>query len=114
MGAGMMDKYDILRAYETHESVRKTARVLGLSYQTVRRVLMDAGVGCSEQGARIRSMMADGQTAAQIASGTGMRASTVQGYMPYTRGPYAVGEKTYNAQYIAAWRARRRANGKQG
>lgn len=56
-----MDQYSkILIAYRQHKSLRATAKSLDISCQTVRRVLITAGLYTSPRVERIRELSADG------------------------------------------------------
>ena len=56
-----MDQYSkIPTAYRQHKSLRATAKSLDISYQTVRRVLIAAGLYTSPRVERIRELSAAG------------------------------------------------------
>ncbi len=56
-----MDQYSkILIAYRQHKSLRATAKSLDISYQTVRRVLVTAGLYTLPRVERIRELSAAG------------------------------------------------------
>lgn len=56
-----MDQYSkILTAYRQHKPLRATAKSLDISYQTVRRVLITAGLYTSPRVERIRELSAAG------------------------------------------------------
>lgn len=56
-----MDQYSkILTAYRQHKPLRATAKLLDISYQTVRRVLITAGLYTSPRVERIRELSAAG------------------------------------------------------
>ena len=56
-----MDQYSkILTAYRQHKSLRATAKSLDISCQTVRRVLITAGLYTSPRVERIRELAAAG------------------------------------------------------
>lgn len=103
----MPDMMDVLNAWGRTGSIRATADSVGLSTQTVRRVLLDEGIDCSPYAYAIRARLNNGESAETIAKEFGIKEKTVETYRPYSRGSYAVGERTMNAQRIAEWRRRR-------
>ena len=106
----MIDKQDVLSIWHETRSLRRTAATLGLSTQTVRRILLDAGEACAEEATNIRLRLDAGETPEAIASALGVTVKTVRAYCPYQRGSYAVGEKTEEALKVASWRERKKRN----
>lgn len=104
----MIDKQDVLSVWQETRSIRRTAATLGLSTQTVRRILLDAGEACTEEATNIQLRLDAGETPEAIASALGVTVKTVRAYCPYQRGSYAVGEKTEGALKVASWRERKR------
>lgn len=100
----MYTENDIVTLYKKYGSIKSTARESGLSTSTVRKILIHNHIQCSERQAQIEQMLSSGKSVAQIAQTLHIKEKTVRNFMPYSRRSYAVGEKTENAQRIAASR----------
>lgn len=111
MSNGRVSHEDVADAWENTHSIRKTSKNLGISTHTVRRILLDAGIDCSQRATSIREQLEGGENPEHIASVLGMKVKTLKGYLPYSRGSYAVGERTANARRIAAWRDKKKYTG---
>lgn len=98
---------DIVRLYHDTESIKAVSRETGISEQTIRRVLILTGEYSSARSAEISTLYDHGLSIDDIAAELGISKKTVLAYIPYTRNPYATGEKTDNAKKIKMWRNRR-------
>jgi len=99
----------IIRLYDQGESIRRISSVTGICTATIRRILITHGVtlrGCPQADA-IASLHCQGMDVQQIADALKITPKTVRAYLPYTKGTY-VGDKSTNAQRIAACRARKK------
>lgn len=104
-----MDVKAVVKTYQMLLSIKATARHCHLSEQAVRRILITEGAYVSDRSARIADMLERGMTVEEIAAAVGIKPKTIiSSYTPYTKGPYAVGEKSQNALAIARMRERRR------
>ena len=102
----------IVSTYKATESIKQTARILKLSHQTVRRVLLEEGLYTSDTYEQVRRMTEAGMSLQQIAQELGIREKSVSVYLPHRRNPYFELEKTSNAKKISAWRAKKKAEGR--
>lgn len=109
----MTVRESIIRVYSSLDSIKATARELGISEQTVRRVLLGAGAYTSERFEEICQLHEDGLSAGDIAKKLKVSKNTVQAYLPYVRTPYVEAEKSKNAMAIAAWREKKSAQSKK-
>lgn len=103
-----MEKSEIITYYQSCSSIKQTARFARISEQTVRHILIDAGLYTSPMVQKVMELYEAGNTPQEIASILHCSLSTVHAHLPYRRGCYAVGAKSKNAQHIAAWRARKK------
>ena len=112
IGGDDMDQYSkILSAHRQHKSLRATAQSLGISYQTVRRVLITAGLYTSPRVERIRELSAAGMPPQDIADMLGITYGAVVASMPYPHGPRADWPVSRNALAIRKTRARKAGKG---
>lgn len=109
----MTVRESIIRVYSSLDSIKATARELGISEQTVRRVLLEAGAYTSERFEEICRLHEAGLSAGDIAKKLKVSKNTVQAYLPYVRTPYVEAEKSKNAMAIAAWREKKSAQSKK-
>ena len=107
-----MDQYSkILATYRQKKSLRATAEALCISNQTVRRVLITAGLYTSDRVERIRELSAAGMPPQDIADMLGITYRAVIANMPYPRGPRADWPVSRNALAIRKTRARKAGKG---
>lgn len=104
-----MTQKDIINEYAATKSMNGTARKLKLSKQTVRRVLISNGIYPSERTKEVARLCLMGMTVQEIAEYLGISAKTVQSNMPYSKGSYATGAKSKNAERILECRTRKRS-----
>lgn len=98
--------------YAEYGTIKQTARIIGVSPQTVKRLLISQGVYSTPLTQRVEALRALGKTDAQIAGEMGISVKWVIANTPYTRGTYKGEKKTLNAQHIAACRQRKAENQK--
>lgn len=103
-----MDNAEVVRTYRDLLSIKSAARKLNLSEQTVRRILLAEGEYTSPRAQEIDSMVEAGLTIDEISTELGVSQSAVHSYLPYSKGSYAVGEKSKNALRIIKMRKRRK------
>ena len=95
-----MKSEDIIKAYNAEGSIRKTAALLGVSVQKVRKHLIDAGVYESDMAAQVRDLHERGYSTDEMAAALGVSRSAVSGYLPYTKGAYLSDAPSKNALRI--------------
>lgn len=100
----MITAQQIIRTYEQTQSLKITSRQLKIGWQVVRRVLITHDLYSTPLTIRIADLSKSGMTVDEIAEKLNIARSWVISNMPYTKGSYAVGEKTENAIQIAKCR----------
>lgn len=100
--------------YRSAGSIKETARRMGISAQSVRRVLIQLGEYTNPTAQQIQRLYEGGKSAGEIAAALHMGKNTVIAYLPYSRRPYICPQKTKNAARIKAWREKNKKNKKQG
>lgn len=103
----MIDSKSIINWYSKTQSIKKTSKKTGVSEQSVRRTLVLAGLYSSPMSEKIFELTQQNLTPPEIATQLNIQVKTVQGYLPYQRGPY--NEVTINAKNIAKWRKKRKS-----
>lgn len=101
-----MTRYDaILHVYSATQSINKTAEIMGVNAQVVRRCVITAGTYSTDTTDEIARMKASGLSVADIMCRTGLCHSAVLANMPYEgrypRADWTVKEK---ALYLREWR----------
>lgn len=99
----------IIACYQREKSIKATAKKMECSEQTVRRVLITAGIYTSPTAKRIIELSNLGMPIEDIAEFLHMSKSAVNGYIPYTRGCRADWPTTQNAIQIRKCRERKKA-----
>lgn len=100
--------YDqIIDEYLQTHSVKKTAKYLGTTPITVRRVLITEGLWHSRTSDAIGELFAAGVPTEQIAMQLSMSLKNVQAYIPYTRGSYRNSEKSFHSRQSKQYRERK-------
>lgn len=94
----------IVRLYDADVSQKEIARMLKISYQTVRKTLCTAG----RIETREMRMQADGMTPEKIAKELDKTVKAVNSRLPYTKGQYKGDTPTINALRIRACRDRKK------
>lgn len=96
----------ILDRYRRTDSIKAVSREVGISEQSVRRVLIQHGAYTSQRAEQIGALWEAGKSVAEIAEELHITPKSVIVYLPYSRIPYISTEKTKNAMNIRAWRER--------
>lgn len=107
-----MDNFTIKKvvdAYAELGSVKKTAKALGLCWNTVTKCLVTYGVYPKGKCADANRLRIAGWSKEAICEELGINPKTYASYMPYTKGSYLIdsSRKTANARRIAAHRRRK-------
>lgn len=87
----------------------ETARILEVSPQTVKRVLISNGIFPSKRAQQIANLNDLGLNVSDISEFLKTSEDTVRSDLPYTKGDYATGPKSENAKKIAQCRANKKA-----
>mgnify|MGYP000957846843 CR=1 FL=1 len=101
----------VLELYAEFGKIKPTARAAGISEQTVRKLLITAGVYTCELSVKVQGLLAQGMNIAEVASTLGKSENTVRSYMPYEKGTY-LKPPSLNALRIRKHRQKRKDNGK--
>lgn len=103
-----MIRNEVLSAYNQTKSIKETARKLGHSESTVRKILVSEGVVSTPLSERIKELRAAGMPQKDIAELLKVSESCVSANAPYQRGSYLDKNKSRNA--IAIKRCRQKKN----
>lgn len=85
-----MELKEIAEYYNQCGSIKGAARYFGISEQSCRRMLINAGVDVCENQKIVRDMLDEGKTLEEIADKLKISVKTVQSYLPYEKGSYAI------------------------
>lgn len=96
-----MTQQQILESYEITKNMSETARILDVSPQTVKRVLISNGIYPSKRAHQIANLNDLGLNVSDIAEFLRISEDAVRVNLPYTKGSYATGSKSENAEKIA-------------
>lgn len=104
-----MSQYnDILDRYRALESMKRVAAELNISYQTVRRALITAGLFTSERAEHIQHLYVSTMPTKDIAELLKISTSTVSSYLPYRKGPRKDWDATVNSMRIKKCREKKK------
>ena len=104
-----MTQQQILESYEITQNMFDTARILDVSPQTVKRVLISNSIFPSKRAQQIANLNDLGMNVSDIAEFLKISEDTVRSNLPYTKGGYATGQKSKNAVRVARCRDNKRA-----
>ena len=104
-----MAQQQILESYEITKNMSETARILDVSTQTVKRVLISNGIYPSKRAHQIANLNDLGLNVSDIAEFLKISEDTVRSNLSYAKGGYATGQKSKNAVRIAKCRNNKRA-----
>ena len=104
-----MTQQQILESYEITQNMFDTARILDVSPQTVKRVLISNGIFPSKRAQQIANLNDLGLNVSHIAEFLKISEDTVRSHLPYTKGGYATGQKSKNAVRVARCRTNKKA-----
>jgi DNA-binding transcriptional regulator YhcF (GntR family) len=79
----------LAKEYEAVASVKALARKHKINYQTVRRLLLDAGVVATDRDKQIDTMVKNDMTINKIANTLSISINAVMSHRPHSRGSYA-------------------------
>lgn len=89
---------------EDAPSIRDVANAMDTTPLRVRKMLVTAGVYSTKLSRKVQSLYEDGRSIQQIMDETGLKKSSVHGYLPYIRGNYNLPEATLDAEYSRVYR----------
>ena len=104
-----MTQQPILESYEITQNMSETARILDVSPQTVKRILISNGIFPSKRAQQIANLNDLGMNVSDIAEFFKISEDTVRSNLPYTKGGYATGQKSKNAVRVTSCRNNKRA-----
>ena len=104
-----MTQQEILQSYQITQNMSETARILDVSPQTVKRVLISNGLFPSKRAQQIANLNDLGMNVSDIAEFLKISKDTVRSNLPYTKGRYATGQKSKNAVRVARRRNNKKA-----
>ena len=84
----------------------KRPRGVNTTSLRVRKMLITAGVYSMRLSRKVQSLYEDGCSIQQIMDETGLKKSSVHGYLPYIKGNYNLPEVTLDAEYSRVYRKR--------
>ena len=108
-----VEKEQILDLYQEHQSINKTAQILGISQATVRRVLVEGNLYQNRTSRYVLRLYRAGFSISEIQDIMQVSRSAVISYLPYTRGYRLTAHKSANAIRIALTRARKQNQSQQ-
>lgn len=88
---------EIIDTYAKTDSLKETAKICGVNWQKVRKILITAGKYENEESRTIAELYKSGLSVDEIASRLGLTAKAVNSYLPYTKGEYKSDSPTDNA-----------------
>jgi len=88
---------EIIDTYAKTDSLKETARICGVNWQKVRKILITAGKYENDESRTIAELYKSGLAVDEIASRLGLTAKAVNNYLPYTKGEYKSDSPTDNA-----------------
>ena len=104
-----MTQQQNLESCEITKNMSETARILDVSPQTVKRVLISNGIFPSKRAQQIANLNDLGRNVSDIAEFLKISEDTVRSNLPYTKGGYATGQKSKNAVRVSRCRDNKKA-----
>ncbi len=99
-----VDNAAIIKEFEKQRNIKGTAVAVGLSEQTVRRVLIIEGLWSNDMAQAVRGLAKSGMAVEDIAIKLNRSVKTVRGYMPYEKGRYRSDSASPTALYLREYR----------
>ena len=95
---------DVIKIYEEKQTINEVARILKISSQKVRRLLINSGHIQSEKSRQILYYISCGLSNKEIANKLEISVKTLNSYLPYRKCVYKQNTCSYNAEKIRKWR----------
>ena len=87
-------------------SIRDVANAMDATPLKIRKILITTGYYSTELSRKVQGLYAKGYSIQQIMEETGLKKSSVHGYLPYIKGNYNLPEATLDAEYSCIYRKR--------
>ena len=96
----------VSESYEETGELKQTAAEFDMSPLKIRKLLITSGVYSNEISIVVNDLRAAGKSIAEIQELTGLKKSSVNGYLSYTKSIYKAKELSLNAERINTYRSR--------
>jgi len=97
----------VVESYEETGELKITANEFNMSPLKIRKMLITAGVYHSEVSDEINELYSQGKSVSQIMEITGLKKSSINGYLPYSKVIYKPEKISLNAARIKVYRERK-------
>ena len=101
--------YAVSESYEETGELKQTAVEFNMSPLKIRKILITSGAYSNEISKEVNDLRAAGKSIAEIQELTGLKKTSVNGYLPYTKSIYKSEELSMNAERINIYRSRQQA-----
>lgn len=98
----------VAESYEATGELKITAKEFSMSALKIRKLLITAGAYSNEISDEINMLYSQGKTMEQIQKITGLKKSSINGYLPYTKMVYKPEELSLNAERLNVFRSRQK------
>ncbi|SFG27367.1 hypothetical protein [Oribacterium sp. WCC10] len=99
----------VSESYEETGELKQTAAEFDMSPLKIRKLLITSGAYSNEISKVVNDLRVGGKSIAEIQALTGLKKSSVNGYLPYTKSIYKAEELSMNAERINVYRRRQQA-----
>ncbi len=99
----------VSEVYKETGQLKLTAEEFSMSPLKIRKLLITAGVYSSDLSDEICKLYQEGKKIREIEEITGLKKSSINGYLPYTKVVYKPQELSMNAKRIVLYRNRKKA-----
>ncbi len=99
----------VSESYEETGELKQTAGEFDMSPLKIRKLLITSGAYRNELSKVVNDLRAAGKSISDIQELTGLRKSSVNGYLPYSKSIYKSEELSMNAERINIYRSRQQA-----
>ena len=99
----------VTESYEETGELKQTAVEFDMSPLKIRKLLITSRVYSNEISKVVNDLRAAGKSISEIQELTGLKKSSVNGYLPYTKSIYKAEELSMNAERIKIYRTRQQA-----
>lgn len=96
----------VSESFEETGELKQTAAEFDMSPLKIRKLLITSGSYSNEISKVVNDLRAAGKSIAEIQALTGLKKSSVNGYLPYTKSIYKADELSMNAERINVYRSR--------
>jgi len=99
----------VSESYEETGELKQTAAEFDMSPLKIRKLLITSGTYSNEISKVVNDLRAAGKSIVEIQELTGLKKSSVNGYLPYTKSVYKSEDLSMNAERINTYRSRQQA-----